>query len=135
MNDIDKQVETIKSIFKSIDPSVVLTVTDLDGEKTVGGPFPSFMLLVTADGPIRALIHVNADATNMVYVFNEFSKELQIEFDGSYAVSKEGKLLTEFEAFQEKESNMVLFANEILKRRPELAEKKIYVPNQEIYTG
>lgn len=135
MNDIiDKQIETIKSIFKGIDPSVTLHITDLEGEKTVSGPFPSFMLLVTGEPSIRALIHVNADATNMVYVFNEFSKELSIEFDGSYAV-KDGQLLTGFEAYQEKERNMVAFAEEIVKRNPQLAEKKIYVPNQSIYTG
>ena len=142
MSTIQEKIKTIQDIFKTIDPSVVLKVEDLSDENvkefSITGPFPSFMLLVTEEVEVRAVIHVNADATNMVFVFNEFGKELNIEFDGAYAVTAKQELVFGFEAYKEKESNMVAFAAEIKSRNPDIDKKEneIYVPEQKsIYVG
>lgn len=139
---IQEKIKTIQDIFKLIDPSVTLKVEDLSDETTkefsITGPFPSFMLLVTEEVEVRAVIHVNADATNMVFVFNEFAKELNIEHDGAYAVTAKQELVFGFEAYQEKERNMVAFAAEIKSRNPDIdkKDKEIYVPEQKsIYVG
>ena len=139
---IQEKIQIIKDTFKAIDPSVTLHVEDLSDERhkefSITGPFPSFMLLVNEEEAVRAVIHVNADATNMVFVFNEFSKVLNFEFDGSYAITDKNVLVLGYEAYQEKEKNMVAFAAEIKRRNPDIDKKEneIYVPSQKpIFTG
>ena len=134
---IKNKIETIKDIFLKIDHTVDLSVEALDEETySVCGPYPSFMLLVTEGAPTRALIHVNADAANLVYIFSEFAKKLDIEYDGAFAIVPEtGKLLIGYDAFHEKEKNIVAFAEEIKIRRPELNKVGIYIPPSEIYLG
>lgn len=128
------KVSKIKEIFKNIDPKASLEVVDHgDNTQTVQGPFPSFMLLVDDnEAVIRGLVHVNADAPNMVYVFGEFATGgLEIEQDGAFAINGEtGQLLFNGEAYTKKEDNILMFAEEIKARRP--AKKELIVPEKKI---
>ena len=115
MNKVDK----IKEIFNKIDPNAELVVeAQGHGAFMVMGPFPSFIFAVEAIGPIRVLIHVNADAANMAYVLSQFEKELEVEYDGAFAIDAEsGKLLMNEEAYTKKEDNILMFARNILEGR------------------
>lgn len=129
--DVDPRIIKIGEIFRKIDPAAKLEHTFHDDQTcTVQGPFPSFMLLVDEkdqNEPIRALIHVNADAPNMTYLFNEFNKELNIEFDGAFAINGDtGQLLFNMDAYRKKEDNILMFADEIKERRGE----KLILPEE-----
>jgi hypothetical protein len=118
------KVKILKEIFAKIDPHNELQVEDspLGGGRMVYGPFPSFILLVEEDQskPIRALVHVNADAPNLLYIFNAFSSELDILFDGPFAVEGDsGKLILGAEAYTKKDDNVLMFAQQIMERRRE----------------
>lgn len=115
------KVEKIKEVFRSIDPSQELYVED-DGEgnSMVYGPFPTFIIFVDRDVnvPIRALVHVNADAPNLVLFFAKFMQELDIILDGPFAVDGEtGQLLLGNDAYSKKEENILAFASEIMQKR------------------
>lgn len=118
------KVKTLKEIFAKIDPQNELQVGDSptgDG-RIVYGPFPSFILLVPEkqEEPIRALVHVNADAPNLLYIFNAFSSELDIVFDGPFAVEGDsGALILGADAYKKKDDNVLMFAQQILERRRE----------------
>lgn len=114
------KVKALKEIFAKIDPNTELQVGDspTGSGRIVYGPFPSFILLVDGDAPIRALVHVNADAPNLIYMFNAFSSELDLVFDGPFAVDSEtGALILGADAYAKKEDNILMFAQEILQRR------------------
>lgn len=124
----------IQEIFKTINANDELTVEfQAEGGALVYGPFPSFILLVEEIGPIRALIHVNADAPNMLYIFNKFSEELEIVFDGPFAVNGEtGELIMGNDAYAKKEDNILMFADEIVSRRRGANDPNggLYVPEE-----
>lgn len=140
MSTVEQKVALIKEIFAAIDPVTVLEVEDHgDGSMTIIGPFPSFMLLVQPEGPVRALVHVNADAPNMAMLFSVFctAPGMNIEFDGPYAINGDtGKLLMYQEAYKKKEDNILMFANEIYARRAKEsnavrnAEQGLIVPEE-----
>lgn len=117
------QVRTLKEIFAKIDPNTELQVGDSpmgDGGRLVYGPFPSFIFMVKEGEPIRALVHVNADAPNLIYMFNAFSSELDIVFDGPFAVEGDsGQLILGADAYKKKDDNVLMFAQQILERRRE----------------
>lgn len=115
---VDQKIEQIKSAFAKIDPHNQLIVDDNgDGSKLVYGPFPSFIILVQTIGSARALIHVNADAPNMVLIFQELFK-VGVEFDGPFAVKDQsGELVLNEAAYSKKEDNILMFAQDILNRR------------------
>ena len=120
--ELDARITKIREIFAKFDPNTRLELTFHDDKTcTVQGPFPSFMLLVDekdANEPIRALVHVNADAPNLTVLFCEFAKELTIEFDGAYAINGDtGQLLFNLDAYKKKEDNILMFADEIRARR------------------
>ena len=125
---MNTKVDKLKEIFKKIDPSVELGVDDQgDNAYAVVGPFPSFMIMVPLIGPLRALVHVNADAPNMTYIFSEFAKELDIVHDGAFAIDAEqGRLLFNEDAYAKKEDNILHLANEILlNRKNKVTEQKL----------
>lgn len=115
------KVKALKEIFAKIDPNTELQVGDspTGSGRIVYGPFPSFIFLVDdGDEPIRALVHVNADAPNLIYMFNAFSSELDLVFDGPFAVDGEtGALILGADAYAKKEDNILMFAQQILERR------------------
>lgn len=126
-------VHKINTIFKRIDPNVALTVEQLDDDSvTLYGPYPSFMMMLNRNGPARVIIHVNADAPNMVYVMNAFSAEIDLVFDGAFAINTEtGQLLFDQEAYDQKSDNIIALAKVALTRKKQEAaekESKIYVP-------
>jgi hypothetical protein len=127
----------LQEIFKTIDPNNELAVEfQAEGGALVYGPFPSFILLVEDIGPIRALVHVNADAPNMLYIFNKFSEaeELEIVYDGPFAVNGEtGDLIIGNDAYTKKEENILMFAQDIMQRRQApKKEEGLYVPEKKI---
>jgi hypothetical protein len=126
---LDK-IDTLKRIFKTIDPNVELGVDQQsDTSATVIGPFPSFMILVGQDGPLRAIIHINADAPNMVYIMGEFQKELDVVLDGAFAIDGEkGTLLFNVDAYAKKEDNILMLANDIIQRRQVARQESIIMP-------
>ncbi len=126
------KIDVIKEVFKEIDPMAELIVEPYeDGSATVYGPFPSFMLHVEEIGPVRALIHVNADAPNMAYIFSKFQEKLSIAHDGAFAIDQStSKVLFAEDAYEKKESNILMFANEILGRRNKEKAEKLYVPEE-----
>lgn len=132
---IDARITKIREIFAKIDPNSKLEYTFHDDKTcTVQGPFPSFMLLVDEKDeaePIRALVHVNADAPNLTYLFCEFNKELNIEFDGAFAINGDtGQLLFNMDAYKKKEDNILMFAEEIKERRGNTTESGLIVPEE-----
>jgi hypothetical protein len=134
-NAVDPRITKIREIFKQLDPNSKLEYTFHDDKTcTIQGPFPSFMLMVdekSLDEPIRALIHVNADAPNLTFLFSEFNKELDIEFDGAFAINGEtGELLFNMDAYRKKEDNILMFAEEIKERRGNTNESGLIVPEE-----
>jgi hypothetical protein len=131
---LDAKVQQLKDAFHSIDPNQDLVVDDNgNGGKLVYGPFPSFIVLVEEVGPLRALVHVNADAPNMVLCFQKFFKELDIEFDGPFAVDSDtGELIQGQEAYAKKEENILMFAADIIQRRKASEQQGIVVPDKKI---
>jgi hypothetical protein len=129
---VDHKVEQLKAAFQAIDPSQELTVDDNGaGGKLVYGPFPSFIILVDGVGPMRALVHVNADAPNMILCFQKFFKDLNIEFDGPFAVNGEsGELIMGPDAYAKKEENIMMFAADIIQRRKAKEQEGLYVPEE-----
>lgn len=132
---LDPRIAKIREIFARIDPNTKLDYVFHDDKTfTVQGPFPSFMLLVdekSTEEPIRALVHVNADAPNLAYLFVEFAKELNIEFDGAYAINGDtGQMLFNMDAYKKKEDNILMFAEEIKSRRGDTNESGLIVPEE-----
>jgi len=102
-----------------------------DGSQLIYGPFPSFLILVPEFGDARALVHVNADAPNVVYAFSKLGSE--IVFDAPFAVdSNTGELIVGEAAYAKKEENVLMFAQEILARRQEQKQQGIIVPEKKI---
>jgi len=133
-SNIDHKINQLKESFKKIDPKeeLVVEVND-DGSKLVYGPFPSFLILVTELGPMRALVHVNADAPNLIHIFQHFFSELTIEFDGPFAVDGEtGQLIVGPDAYKKKEDNILMFAQDIIQRRRATEQEGIVVPDKKI---
>jgi hypothetical protein len=129
------KVRALKEIFAKIDPNTELQVGDspTGSGRIVYGPFPSFIFLVEEDEkePIRALVHVNADAPNLIYMFNAFSSELDISFDGPFAVDGDtGALILGPDAYKKKEDNILMFAQQILERRRNERETALIVPDE-----
>lgn len=133
------KVAKLQEIFSKIDPNGLLAVEDKeDGSHMVYGPFPTFIFLVKEDEPIRALVHVNSDAPNLIYMFNAFSSELDIVFDGPFAVEGDtGRLILGAEAYTKKEDNILMFAQDILNRRVDegklVPQDGLMVPGKELY--
>lgn len=129
---VDQKVQKLQEIFSKIDPNTKLDVEDNgDGGKLVYGPFPSFIILVQAIGPMRALVHVNADAPNLLFIFKQFFAELDIEYDGPFAVEGEsGQLIMGPDSYKKKEDNILMFAQDILNRRAQ--EKNHIITNDGI---
>lgn len=131
----DNKVKILKQIFAKVDPNNELQVGDspLGQGRIVYGPFPSFILLVDDDyeQPVRALVHVNADAPNLLYIFNAFSSELDIVFDGPFAVEGDsGALVLGEDAYRKKEDNILMFAQQILEKRRAERQNEVYVPDE-----
>ena len=128
---MQKTVELLKEIFKGIDPNTELGIEEHDENScTVYGPFPTFMLMVETDQPVRALVHVNADAPNMAYIFSEICKKVRVEFDGAFAIDQNNsRLLMNEDAYAKKEDNILMFAEEIKSRRGSEPEA-LYVPEE-----
>lgn len=102
-----------------------------DGSRMIYGPFPSFLILVEEIGQPRALIHVNADAPNLVYIFKKLADE--VAFDGPFAVDgATGNLIIGQDAYKKKEDNILMFAKDILGRRQEQKQEGILVPEKKI---
>lgn len=133
-SNIDQKINQLKEAFKKIDPNEQLVVEDnQDGSKLVYGPFPSFLVLVPEIGPMRALVHVNADAPNLVYIFKHFFGELTIEYDGPFAVDGDtGQLIVGPDAYKKKEDNILMFAQDIIQRRRATEQEGIVVPDKKI---
>lgn len=133
-SNIDHKINQLKDVFKQIDAKEELVVEDQgDGSKLVYGPFPSFLVLVTELGPMRALVHVNSDAPNMVMIFQKFFSDLSIEFDGAFAVDGEtGQLIVGPDAYKKKEDNILMFAQDIIQRRRAAEQESIVVPDKKI---
>jgi hypothetical protein len=129
---MQKTVELLKEIFKNIDPNTELGIEEHDKNScTVYGPFPTFMLLVEGDLPVRALVHVNADAPNMAFIFSEIGKQVRVEFDGAFAIDQDtSRLLMNEDAYLKKEENILMFAEEIKARRSNDQSEPLYVPEQ-----
>lgn len=130
---VDQKIDKLKEIFAQINANEELTVEDNgEGGKLVYGPFPSFIILVEEFGACRALIHVNADAPNMMYIFNKFDQYLDIAFDGPFAVNGEtGKLILGPDSYAKKEENILMFAAEIFAKRKE--QEGLNDPNGGLY--
>lgn len=102
-----------------------------DGSRMIYGPFPSFLILVEEIGVPRSLVHINADAPNLVHVFNVLSDS--VTFDGPFAVdSTTGELIIGPDAYAKKEENILMFAQDILARRQTQKQEGILLPEQKI---
>lgn len=109
-----------------------------DGSVLIYGPFPSFLILVEPLSDPTALIHVNADAPNLAYLFtkiNSYSKQLAVNIDGPFAVDEStGAILMGPSAYAKKEENILMFAQDIMSRRAGQSkqEQGILVPDKKI---
>lgn len=135
MEVIDQKVELLMRSLDKFNPKLrdecEIEKRD-DGSRLVYGPFPSFLILVTLIGQAKSLVHVNADAPNMVGVFNALGSS-SISFDGPFAVdSVTGDLITGQDAYAKKEENVLAFAQEILGRRQQAKQEGIVVPDKKI---
>jgi hypothetical protein len=113
-----------------------------DGTEVIYGPFPSFIIQVPTFGDCRVIVHVNADAPNMAWLFAKLALALEgmerktshpeLAFDGAFAVEGEtGNLIVGPDAYKKKEENILMFAKEIMTRRQEQKEG-ILVPDKKI---
>jgi hypothetical protein len=127
---LDK-IKRLESLLYAIDPSMDLHVEDKDGTKLVYGPFPSFLIHIT-DNEERFLIHVNADAPNMVYYMSAIIKEFpEMIHDGAFAVdTSTSQLILGQDAFIKKEENILNFAREILEKRQEVKKEQLILPEE-----
>jgi hypothetical protein len=131
MEIVDQKIEELfglicKTIPKMRDECEVENRSD--GSRMIFGPFPSFIILVEEIGAPRALIHVNADAPNMSYLFHQLP---DVVIDGAFAVDgSTGDLIMGPEAYKKKEENILMFAKDILERRG--GKQDILVPNSRI---
>ena len=127
---LDK-IKRLESLLYAIDPSMDLHVEDKDGTKLVYGPFPSFLIHIT-DNEERFLIHVNADAPNMVYYMSAIIKEFpDMIHDGAFAVdASTSQLILGQDAFIKKEENILNFAREILEKRQEAKKEQLILPEE-----
>ena len=127
---LDK-IKRLESLLYAIDPSMDLHIEDKDGTKLVYGPFPSFLIHIT-DNEERFLIHVNADAPNMVYYMSAIIKEFpDMIHDGAFAVdASTSQLILGQDAFIKKEENILNFAREILEKRQEAKKEQLILPEE-----
>lgn len=136
---IDK-IKRLKEILIAVDPDIQLKVdAHSDGETaTVFGPFPSFIFLLSEKEDDRFLIHVNADAANMVlymtYVLRFFPAMVH---DGAFAINQfDGTMLFGPDAYIKKDDNVLMFAQDILAKRQQERSGKLIVPEEkQIYLG
>lgn len=125
------KIKRLESLLYAIDPSMELHVEDKDGTKLVYGPFPSFLIHITNDED-RFLIHVNADAPNMVYYMSAILKEFpNMIHDGGFAVDvNTSQLVLGQDAFIKKEENILQFAREILEQRQSTKQEQLILPEE-----
>ena len=128
---LDK-IKRLKSVLHSVDSSMELHIEDKDdGTKLVYGPFPSFLIHITEDEE-RFLIHVNADAPNMVYYMSHVIKYFpNMIHDGAFAVDPNtSQLLLGQDAFEKKEQNILDFARDILEKRQATKQEQLILPEE-----
>lgn len=133
VNNAEIKVERLLDLLKEANPKIASECqveAREDGSRMIYGPFPSFLILVEEIGEPRALIHVNADAPNLVFIFKRLANE--VTFDGPFAVDgATGNLIVGSPAYAKKEENILMFAQDIINRR-QGQKDGIVVPDKKI---
>jgi hypothetical protein len=132
---IKDKVEAVMGLLESVNPKLrdecTVDYQTVDSA-LIYGPFPSFLILVDLIGKPRIVVHVNADAPNILYLYKSVSLKLDLVFDGAFAVDgNTGNIILGEEAYKKKEENILMLAQEIVARRAS-NDDGIVVPDKKI---